>query len=121
MANILVVDDEKDIVDLLIFVLQKDGHNVSSASNGKEALEAVEASQPDLIVLDIMMPLMDGYAVHAKLSENPSTRSIPIIILTAKAKMRELFEVAANVAGYIEKPFDPKFLRDKVKEALEKK
>lgn len=121
MASILVVDDEKDIVELLTFLLQKDGHQVIPAYNGKEALEAVELKSPDLIILDIMMPEMDGYEVHARLSQNQITRSIPIIILTAKAKMRDLFEVAANIVAYVEKPFDPKSLREKVREALDSK
>ena len=121
MSKILVVDDEHDIVELLSFLLEKDGYAVTPAYNGQEALKAVEGDPPDLIILDIMMPVMDGYAVHAKLSENPATRSIPIIILTAKPKMRELFEVATNVAAYIDKPFDPKSLREKVQEILARK
>lgn len=121
MAKILIVDDEKDIVELLSFLLEKDGHQVVPAYNGKEALAAVEMSHPDLIVLDIMMPEIDGYTVHAMLSENPATRSIPIIILTAKGQLRDLFEVASNVYALIEKPFDQKSFREKVQEALVKK
>jgi two-component system alkaline phosphatase synthesis response regulator PhoP len=121
VAKILIVDDEKDIVELLSFLLEKDGHQVVPAYNGKEALAAVEMSHPDLIVLDIMMPEIDGYTVHAMLSENPATRSIPIIILTAKGQLRDLFEVASNVYALIEKPFDPKSFREKVQEALVKK
>jgi two-component system alkaline phosphatase synthesis response regulator PhoP len=121
MAKLLVVDDEKDIVELLTFLLQKDGHHIIHAFNGIEALKLVAVEIPDLIILDIMMPEMDGYAVYSKLSENPITRSIPILILTARAKMRDLFEVAPNVASYVEKPFDPEFLRGKVLEILAKK
>ena len=120
MAKLLVVDDEKDIVELLTFLLQRDGHDITPAYNGIEALEAVAKDTPDLIILDIMMPEMDGYAVYARLSESPATRSIPILVLTARAKMRDLFEVAPNVAAYVEKPFDPKSLRDKILEILAK-
>ena len=121
MGKILVVDDDKDIVELLTLILEKDGHQITSAYNGKEALEKLEPETTDLIILDIMMPEMDGYAMNAKLLEDPATRSIPIIILTAKAKMRDLFEVSSNVAAYIDKPFDPKFLRDKIRDILTKR
>jgi CheY-like chemotaxis protein len=120
MAKLLVVDDEKDIVELLTFLLQKDGHHITPAYNGLEALEAVALDIPDLIILDIMMPEMNGFEVYTRLSENPITRSIPILVLTARAKMRDIFEVAPNVASYVEKPFDPKSLRDKVLEILAK-
>jgi CheY-like chemotaxis protein len=121
LGKILVVDDEKDIVEIISLLLQKDGHQTIPAYNGREALEMIAADRPDLIILDIMMPEMDGYAVHARLSGNPATLSIPIIVVTARAKMRDLFEVASNVVAYIEKPFDPKILREKVQEALAKK
>jgi len=120
LARILVADDETDILELLKLLLQKDGHEILTASNGREAVEIAETQSPDLIILDIMMPQMDGYAVWAKLSENPATRTLPIIILTAKAKMRDLFEVATNIVGYLEKPFDPKLLREKIQEAIAK-
>lgn len=120
MANILLVDDEPEIVTLLRFLLEKEGHSVSDASNGAVALEkmGVEPPQappklPDLIVLDIMMPVMDGYTLNSKLQQNPVTRTIPILVLTAKGqKMRDLFEMAPNVAAYVQKPFDPKMLRE---------
>ena len=120
MAAILVVDDEPEIVTLLRFVLEQDGHKVSSAGNGVEALErlgvdpaASELPLPDLIVLDIMMPVMDGYQLNQRLQVEPRTQGIPILVLTAKGqKMRDLFEMAPNVAAYVQKPFDPKMLRE---------
>ncbi len=122
MAKIMVVDDERDVVDLLTFVLIKDGYDVVSAYNGKEALEhlgllpfIMPPEHPDLIILDIMMPEIDGFTVQNKLAENEGTRSIPIIILTAKGQMRDLFGMASNVAAYVEKPFDPKLLREKIR------
>ncbi len=125
MKKILIVDDERDVVELLSFLLQKDGYAVSSAFNGKEALERVgllpstdSPSFPDLLVLDIMMPQIDGYTVQSKMLENETTRQIPIVILTAKGQMRDLFGMASNVVAYIEKPFDPQVLRQKIKELL---
>lgn len=121
MAKILVVDDEKDVVELISFLLEKDGYTVIKASNGREALEIVEQSQPDLILLDVMMPEMDGYTVQTRLQENPKTKKIPIIVLTAKGQLRDVFAMSANVAAYMEKPFDPKSLRQKIQESLKPK
>lgn len=128
MAKILIVDDEKNVVELLSFIFQKDGHKTYIAMNGNEALQTVGLAEtaltpiyPDLIILDIMMPDIDGYTVQTKLLENEKTKRIPIIILTAKGQMRDLFGMAANVAAYIEKPFDPQLLRTRVTEILEKK
>jgi len=101
-------------------VLEADGHAVSSASHGVDALEklGVEPAQhqkalPELIVLDIMMPVMDGYQLNMRLQTEARTKDIPILVLTAKGqKMRDLFEMAPNVAAYVQKPFDPKMLRE---------
>ncbi len=121
MAKILVVDDEKDVVELLKFLLEKDGHSVSTAYNGREALESVDKAKPELILLDVMMPEMDGYTVQTKLLNNPDTKAIPIIVLTAKGQLKDVFAMSTNVRAYMEKPFDPKALRVKIKESLEPK
>ena len=131
MANysIMIVEDESEIVTLLRFVLEKEGYSVTDAGNGQIALEklGVDPSKsgvplPDLMILDIMMPVMDGYALNMRLQANESTKSIPILVLTAKGqKMRDLFEMAPNVAAYIQKPFDPKMLRELIAGILAKK
>ncbi|MDE1977078.1 MAG: response regulator [Elusimicrobia bacterium] len=128
MANILIVDDENDVVSLIKFLLEKDGHAVSQASDGVMALEKIGFDQNgarkgefvrfDLIILDVMMPLMDGYTVSAKLSSDPLARSIPIIVLTAKGGLQDIFTPASNVVAYISKPFDPKKLRQTVADIL---
>jgi len=125
VASILVVDDDKDVVELLKFTLEKAGHTVAGAFSGAEALQVIGVDPPqagiplpDLIILDIMMPVMDGYTTAARLRENPDTRSIPLVIVTAKGKMRDIFEPASNVKAYIEKPFDPNQLRDLVSRLL---
>ena len=115
-----MVDDEADIVEMLTLLLEKDGHRITPASNGKEALEKIAQDRPDLILLDLMMPVMDGYQMHAQLVENEATRSIPIVIVTAKGKSRSRFEGISNIAAYIDKPFDPKSLREKIREILAK-
>jgi CheY-like chemotaxis protein len=121
VAKILVCDDEKDVVELVSFLLEKDGYNVVTAKNGREALEVVAKDIPDLILLDVMMPEMDGYTVQTRLQEDPKTREIPVIILTAKGQMRDVFAMSSNVVSYMEKPFDPKALRQKIQESLKSK
>lgn len=125
--KILIVDDEKIVLELLSFLLSKDGYEVIRATNGQEALEKVglipstePAIRPDLMILDVMMPVIDGYTVQTRMMENDATRSIPIVILTAKGQMKDLFGMASNVVAYIEKPFDPVMLRTKLKELLNK-
>lgn len=129
MAKILVVDDERDVAQLMRMLLERDGHAVTEAHNGEEALQKVgllpppdgaPALTPDLIILDVMMPVMDGYTVCARLREDDRTRAIPLIILTARSEMKDAFEMEPNVASYISKPFDPKLLRDLVTGMLAK-
>lgn len=120
MSKILVVDDEKDVVELLKFLLEKDGHHVLTANNGRDGLGSAKKELPELILLDVMMPEMDGYTVQTQLLEDPKTKDIPIIILTAKGQLRDVFAMSTNVKAYIEKPFDPKTLRTKIQESLSK-
>lgn len=104
--RILVVDDEEHIRKIVKFQLEKAGYAVDTARDGVEALESVEASHPDLILLDLMMPKMDGYEVCKRLKSNYGTNHIPIIMVTAKADLENKlqgFEDGAN--DYIAKPF----------------
>jgi len=128
MAHIMLVDDERDVTTLLKFLLERDGHRVSIANDGAEALAklGVEPAQtgaevPDLIVLDVMMPVMDGFTVASRLAQHDRMKQVPLIILTAKGEMRDLFQNATNVATYLEKPFDPKNLRELIAGILAKK
>lgn len=119
MTKVLVTDDEKNVVELIGFLLQKDGYDVVTAFDGKACLDKVQSEKPDLIILDIMMPIMDGYTVFTKLAENDETRKIPIIILTAKGQMKDMFAMSSNIAAYMDKPFDPMEIRSKVREILD--
>lgn len=128
MARILLVDDERDVVTLIKFMLEKDGHVVIPAYNGGEALAkaGVEprdetAVLPDLVILDVMMPVMDGYTVCSRLHEELRTRAVPVVVLTAKGATRDLFHQTPNVAAHLEKPFDPKALRELVTGMLERR
>lgn len=127
MAHILVVDDERDVVTMLKFMLEKDGHRVDAAYDGREALtvlgvEPADASKPlpDLLIMDVMMPEMDGHAVCARMFKDERAKVVPVLMLTAKGGMRDLHEKTANVAAHIDKPFDPRALRDLVASMFKK-
>lgn len=109
--KILAVDDERHIVRLVQVNLEREGYTVVTAFDGKEALEKVEAEMPDLVVLDVMMPYMDGFEVLQNLKKNASTRDIPVIMLTAKAQDADVFRGwQSGVDCYLTKPFNPKEL-----------
>ena len=121
MARILVVDDERDVATMLKFMLEKDGHSVETANDGAQALAALgiepadaARSVPDLAILDVMMPELDGYAVCARMFEEPRTKLVPVLMLTAKGGMRDLHQLTPNVAAHVDKPFDPRALRELV-------
>ncbi|MBI2842565.1 MAG: response regulator [Armatimonadetes bacterium] len=106
--KILAVDDEKHIVRLVQVNLERQGYEVVTANDGKEALQKVEEERPDLVVLDVMMPYMDGFEVLQNLRRNASTREIPVIMLTAKAQDADVFRGwQSGVDCYLTKPFNP--------------
>ncbi len=124
MARLLIVDDEPSLVMLMRAVLEKVGHTVADAANGAEALARLGVSPddasvelPDLILLDVMMPVLDGFGVAAALKEHPRAGKVPILIVTAKGDMRPLFEAMPQVAGFFQKPFTPAGLREAVARA----
>ncbi len=117
--TILVADDEPSILLSLQFLLQKAGYQVRTASNGEEALKAVEAAAPDLILLDAMMPKRDGYDVCQSLRANPAFRDIPIIMLTAKGRDIERQKgLALGATDYVTKPFSTRDLVETVRKHL---
>jgi len=114
--KILAVDDEKHIVRLVQVNLERAGYTVVTANDGKEALQKVSEEHPDLVVLDVMMPYMDGFEVLQNLRRNPSTRDIPVIMLTAKAQDADVFKGwQSGVDCYLTKPFNPMELLSFVK------
>jgi CheY-like chemotaxis protein len=120
LKKILLVDDEPDVLFVLKMALEKRGYHVDEASNGLEALDKVKVVLPDAIVMDIMMPKLDGLSTTERLKQSPDTQSIPIFIITGKGQLKELMEVRKdlNVACYLEKPFQVSALVDKLKEVL---
>jgi len=114
--HILVVDDEQDILDLVKYNLQIDGHTVTCVDTGEEALESARSIMPDLILLDLMLPGVDGLQVCKILKQDPTTMQIPIIMLTAKGEEADIvtgLELGAD--DYITKPFSPRVLLARVK------
>lgn len=106
--KILAVDDERHIVRLVEVNLARAGYQVVTAYDGREALQKVESEKPDLVVLDVMMPYMDGFEVLRNLKANPATAEIPVIMLTAKAQDADVFRGwQSGVDCYLTKPFNP--------------
>ena len=117
--RILVVDDEPDLVELVSFNLRAEGYEVITAANGMEALNQARAALPDLIVLDLMMPELDGLSVCEILRRLPSTAPIPVIMLTAwKSELTRIIGLDTGAEDYITKPFSPRDLVTRVKNAL---
>ena len=114
-GKILVVDDEIYIVHILDFSLGMEGYEVVTALDGEAALEKVKVEKPDLIVLDIMMPKLDGYETCKILKTDPETKNIPVILLSAKGRnvdQKMGFQVGAD--DYITKPFSPRKLVERI-------
>ena len=118
-GRILVVDDEIYIVHILDFSLGMEGYEVVTALDGEQALEKARAEKPDLIVLDIMMPKLDGYETCKRLKADATTKDIPVILLSAKGRnvdQKVGFEVGAD--DYITKPFSPRKLVERINAIL---
>lgn len=117
--TILVVDDEKDIRDLIAYNLSKEGFEVITASDGKEALEKLARNKVQLVVLDIMMPGMDGYEVCRVIRAQESTAKLPVLFLTARsAEVDQIIGLELGADDYIQKPVSPRVLVARVKSIL---
>lgn len=111
MPSVLIADDEPDVVDLVEFHLQRDGFDVLRAADGLQAVKLVKEHKPDLVVLDIMMPGLDGVGVLKKLRQGNSTRHLPVIMLTARSQMGDrITGLEAGADDYLTKPFSPREL-----------
>ena len=118
-GKVLVVDDEVNITQILEFSIGAEGFEVITAQNGEEAIERARRERPDLIILDIMMPKIDGYEACRILKANPLTKNIPVLLLTAKGRdidRRLGYEVGAT--DYIVKPFSPNKLIERIHRLL---
>ncbi len=117
--TILVADDEEDLRELVTYRLSRSGYNVIGAEDGQEAFELAAERTPDLMVLDVMMPKLDGYELTRRLRAEAALRSIPVILLTARSQESDIdrgFEVGAD--DYLKKPFNPDELVARVRAVL---
>ena len=117
--KILVVDDEKDVREMTQRKLERVGFTVFQAANGKEALALTQKEMPDLIVLDVVMPEMDGFAFFKEIRKHPDTSGIPVIVLTARSQMEDTF-LAMGSQDFLPKPFESDALLLKIEQVLEK-
>ena len=119
MARILVIDDEETIVELIAFNLEKEGFIVDTAIDGQEALIKIAAKKPDLIVLDWMLPGLDGLDICRRIRHNPETADIPVIMLTARGEeVDRILGLELGASDYVTKPLSPRELAARVKAQL---
>ena len=120
VKRIVCIEDEPEMIDLIQLILNRRGFDVHGAPGGKEGLSLVREMLPDLVLLDLMMPDMDGWEVYQQMKADESTRDIPVIVVTAKAQNidKVLGLHIAKVDDYIAKPFSPQELMDSVEKIL---
>lgn len=119
---VVCVEDEQEMIDLIRLILLRKGFEVVGASGGQEGLKLIEQIQPDLVLLDLMMPDMDGWEVYQRMKANAALNKIPVIVVTAKAQSidKMLGLHIAKVDDYITKPFEPGELLSSVERVLAK-
>lgn len=120
ICTIIYIEDDPEMIDLVTLILNRRGFTVKGAHGGKEGLEMVLEDKPNLILLDLMMPDVDGWDVYQQIKANESTRNIPVIVITAKSQAidRVLGLHIAKVDDYISKPFRPQELLDSIDRVL---
>jgi len=117
--SVLVVDDERDILELVKYNLDKEGYQVTVVATGEDALAATRTKMPDIVILDLMLPGVDGLEVCRRLKADPKTRSIPIVMLTAKGDEADVVTgLELGASDYVTKPFSPRVLTARIKAVL---
>jgi two-component system response regulator VicR len=121
LKRVVYIEDEQEMVDLVRLILSRKGYEVLGANGGRKGLQLVIDQLPDLVLLDLMMPDMDGWEVYQQMKANDKTRQIPVIVITAKAQSidKVLGLHIAKVDDYISKPFSPQDLLDSVEKVLD--
>ncbi len=118
-VNILIVEDEEDIAALAAYNLERQGWKVQLVHNGCEGLEAIRSHAPDFVILDVMLPGMDGFSIYRSMKESPLTENIPVLFLTARAQLEDkLAGLQLGADDYMTKPFSPKELVLRVRNIL---
>lgn len=120
--KVVCVEDEQEMIDLIRLILGRRGFEVLGANGGVHGLELIKAEKPDIVLLDLMMPEMDGWQVYQQLKADPATEHIPVVVVTAKAQNidKVLGLHIAKVDDYISKPFSLQELVDRVEAVLER-
>jgi DNA-binding response OmpR family regulator len=120
IKHILCVEDDQEMIDLIRLILGRRGFEIKGANGGREGLRMIREELPDLVLLDLMMPDMDGWEVYQQMKADEKTRNIPVIVVTAKAQNidRVLGIHIAHVDDYITKPFNPQELLNSVEKVL---
>ena len=118
--RVVYIEDDQEMIDLVVLILSRRGFQVTGAHSGRNGLDIIFQEPPDLILLDLMMPGMDGWEVYQQLKANETTRDIPVIVVTAKAQAidRVLGLHIAKVDDYVSKPFRPQELLDSIDRVL---
>ena len=117
--SLIVVEDELDLLEVLRFSLSREGFSVRTATNGEDAIRLVREKRPDLIVLDLMLPTIDGLSVCRALRSNEQTRELPVVMLTAKGEESDIVKgLEAGADDYVTKPFSPKVLLARINAVL---
>jgi two-component system, OmpR family, response regulator VicR len=119
-GKVVYIEDEPEMIDLVRLILSRKGYEVIGAGGGREGLEVIRQKLPDLVLLDLMMPDMDGWDVYQQMKAVDTTRDIPVIVITAKAQSidKVLGLHIAKVDDYISKPFSPQELVDRVEKVI---
>ncbi len=118
MAKILIADDETTIAQFCSFVLEREGHKVITAETGPDAFNKLKTEKPDLLILDVMLPGMDGYTIQLRLSEDEGLFRLPVIVVSALKPALSLFDKFAQVSQVLTKPFQAEALVAAVKKGL---
>lgn len=118
MKKILLVDDDKGVVETVKFLLQTEGYSVLTATNGEEGLDQARKENPDLILLDILMPKVNGYQMALTLSQDPKLKNIPVVLLTATAQVAGSIKIQTPAKYKVFKPFSSEELLSTIKKAL---
>ncbi|MCX5795777.1 MAG: response regulator [Elusimicrobia bacterium] len=116
--RIMAVDDEPEMLSLVKFTLERAGYEVRTCDNGRQAWDAIIQFKPELLILDVMLPGIDGYSLQVKLAQEPATKDMPIIVLTSLEPAKTLFRKFPQVAGFMTKPFKPEELLETIAMAL---
>jgi len=116
--RILVADDDTDVCNLINYTLENAGYEVLICTNGRNVIDKAKEERPDVIILDVMMPGIDGATIAKKMSETDELREIPIIVVSALEASKNMFQPIMQVAKFVSKPFNPEDLAEEVRKAL---